>query len=120
SRTQGRVGHRLEFLYTGYTGALWLRPGFGAHRCFWDVHQQHVELGRRLAPHTWQHVAVGVQGEGDPRVPKALLNDLGMHALSPAAGWLPYGVDHGTGSPGVQAALYLAGQPTTRLVPESS
>src|SRR5437588_11533278 len=57
---------------------VWLHFGCIAQRPFCGPRQELVELGGSLAPHPRQNMAVGVQGERDLRLPKALLDNLGM------------------------------------------
>ena len=61
--------------------SLWLQFGYSARRFFCSSRQKRVELGRRLAPHAGQDMAVRVQGKRDLRMSKAFLDDLRMDAL---------------------------------------
>src|SRR5437588_8482823 len=53
--------------------SAWLEFGYSPERFVCSPRQECVELGRRLAAHARQDVAVGVEGERDLRMPKTLL-----------------------------------------------
>src|SRR5438309_5043900 len=73
------VGHPSSFLSVRL---FWLQFDYIA-RCFTSgPHQECIELGGSLASHARQDMAVGIQGERDLRMPKTLLDDLGMDTLS--------------------------------------